>query len=149
MAGVVVTPINKTYQVLFKSKDGDIVAHVRQLNYATRSLIMAQAWTTEAGSKIYDTGKACFLNLKYGLVKIVGLCNEDGSDYELEKEEGADCLTDDCVDAILSTHFENEILYTAAAMSNKIPTEIVDLNTGAVLENVQVIPNTKDALEKK
>ena len=49
-------------------KDGeeDIIFHIQQLNFKTKSLITGLTTSVDKGQVNYDSTLTCFLNLKYG-----------------------------------------------------------------------------------
>ena len=142
---ITVKPINQTYGVEFKTEDGVVVAHIRQLKYAIRNKIQAQVTNLEGGKVTFDNGLHAFLNIKYSLRKLEGVFNEDGTPFVLEFD-----ILDDAVDALLSTDLEDNILYTARLMGSRIPKEITNPFSGIKLEGVEVIePKNLGGIEKK
>ena len=81
------------------------------------------------------------LALKYSLVDVIGISDENEIEYKLEKEN--DCLTDTCLDEILNLPVSKEITACVMSLVNGIPKEIHDPTTGEVLKNVAILSKKK------
>ena len=131
---IVVQPLGYTYKV----KVGDVIIHCKQLSYRMRSVIGAKFHKQSAGDEIQNTLNLLFEVLRHSIVKLEGFQNPDGSDFELQFENGI--LAEDCLDQLMYVEKVGDVLQLCASsfLNMKIPDKIVDSISGEVMEGVSI-----------
>lgn len=148
---IIVNPLSKNFQVKIAHEDEQLIFTFKQLDYKTKNLITSLSLDLKSGSYGVDTGLQIFYNIKYGLLGVTGLEDEDGKPYELRREGGQASapIEDDCVDELLATPLSNELQYTALALSNTmLPSEIVHPLTQKPIEGVEIVNSGKGVKKK-
>lgn len=157
---ITVQPMGQKYGMVIEAGDDKVTFVFSQLTYFDRNKVSAASTFYKESKLMLDIGLAVFFNLKYALKDIKGLYMPSPSklpedythvEYKLEFEEGANCLTDNCVDEILALPFSDKLIYAARDLGANVPTKICDPVTGKEVLGVEVIPPEKltGLLEKK
>lgn len=142
---LIINPMSKTYQV----KMGDVTFTLGQLDYKAKAFISNACTSIKQGQVIVDSALQCFYNLKFGLRKVEGVKNEDGSDWNLTFEDPEKRIVHDtCIDELLNSPVSDNLIYVAREMMEGIPDKIVNPVTGQPLEGVELIVGGKEALKK-
>jgi hypothetical protein len=74
--------------------------------------------------------------VKFGLVKIEGLSDEDGKPYELTFDEQG--VSEDCLNDLFNIKLHEKLTIICSALVRGIPSEFTD-NRGQPIEGVEVI----------
>lgn len=138
---IIVKPIKELFKVIITEGEDSVEFYIKQLDYKTKSYITGLTTKVLQGQVSIDSTLVCFYNLKYGLKKIKGIQHEDGTEYKLAFEDGNVCLTDECVDDLLSTTMSDTLIYTARELSQaSFPNKVLHPLTGEPMPGVEVVP---------
>lgn len=148
---ITVHPMGRRYGLEVSTGDEKITLVFSQLNYFSRNKIASITTSYKKGGVFIDSSLSCFYNIKHALKEIYGVIDAEGNPYKLKFENDNEELTDECVDELLSTELSDALLYTAASISNNIPTQILNPITKLPIEGLEIIPpeKLKGTLEKK
>jgi len=146
---IVVKALSEDFKVEITAEEEKLIFTFKQLDFKTKNLITSLITGVEGGQYTLDTGLQIFLNIKYGLVDVEGLVDEEGNKYELRRESEKGPITDDCVDELLATAFTNQLQFTARELGRAVlPTEIKNPLTGKAVEGVKIVSGTKGVKKK-
>ena len=111
----------KLYKITdrIKIKIGDMVVSVSPLTYDQKIEIQT-ALSQGTDAKSLYTGS--ILAMRYGIKEIKGIELIDGSEYELQFEDGV--LTEECAKELLNVEMGNELLAACNAFVSGIPKQI-------------------------
>lgn len=127
-------------------KIGDVTFKLSPFSQAQK-IEMAEFANFEGGQYLQNASRMTFRAIKFSVKDVEGL--EDaltGEKYKLEFDDTG-CLTDACVNDILSIEIADKLMVACMAMLKGIPTEIVNQQTGQKMEGVEVLP-AESALKK-
>jgi len=145
--GILVNDITKPYTVVFKDKKNTITFTMRQLNYATRTMIANEAIYMKQGKQLFDAGKNTFLNLKHSIVDIEGLVDEAGKAWKPAKD--GEFLSDAALDDLLSSDFSTKLMYLGNSLGMPgIPKDIVSPVTFSKIEGIEIIQDKEQDKKK-
>ena len=131
-----------------KVKIGEITLWLSPLSAIQKSEILSYAKVVE-GEEIPDYTKRVYAAIKYSVKKIGGVCLSDGSEYELEFEEGTKSLTEECVNDLLNLPITEQLMVLCASFINGVPSQVMDPNTGKKYKGVEIELPKVSKSEKK
>lgn len=126
----------------------DIVFYVSPLDYATKMSIQDLGLKAAKGSM--ESAMEMFsLVLKRSVKGVKGIENQDGSAYELEKDENGN-LTDECVNDLLNSSCGERLTIAAGRLLRGVPdeSELRD-DKGNVIEGVSFLSGNGESLSSK
>lgn len=85
--------------------------------------------------------------VKYSVKSISGVKLDDGSEYELDLENGV--LSDSCIDDLFNLPETEKITLACLNLLKSIPDEFVNPHTGVAIEGVKIIKNQESSGKKK
>ena len=148
---IVVKPLSKSFKVELSHEEEKVVFTFKQLTYKVKSEITGMVTRIQGGQLVIDATLQVFYNIKYGLKKVEGINDEAGVTYDLEFEDKTkECLTDECVDALLSCVLSDNLQYTARQLTDSVlPSEILHPITNKKIEGIEIIPSENVGVKKK
>lgn len=120
-------------------KFGDIVIKFGILTKHQRTEINS-ATMIENGERVVDVNLATWLSLKYSIKGIEGVTYATGGEFEVEFEDDKTCLSDACVEEILTLEIRDNLYLAATQMVNGVPDKIIHPLTRKELKGVKVLP---------
>lgn len=136
---LVVNDMKTRFNIEIAYKEEKLIFTFRQLTYKEKNIITGLTTEYKQGQAVVDTSLTCFYTLKYGLIDVHGLVNADGTKFDLEKEEGGEVNTDDCIDTLLNAPVSNGLIFAANNMLQGIPTEITHPLTGKKINGIEIV----------
>lgn len=85
--------------------------------------------------------------IKFAVKDIEGLCNVDGSKYELQFD--GDKLSDETVDDLSNIGGIESLFIAALNLMNSVPNEFVNPMTGKKLEGIEIVREEKETTTEK
>jgi hypothetical protein len=148
---ITVKPMGQRYAIEIAHGEEKLLFIFSQLDYFSRNEISILTTSYEGGKLSMNVGLAVFYNLKYALKEVRGFSDSEGKPYKLEFEQGREVLTDKCINELLATPIQNELILAARDLGSNVPDEILDPITNKKIEGIEVIDpqNLKARLEKK
>jgi len=143
---IVVNDMSTRFNVEVAHGDESLKFTFKQLTYKEKNTIAGLTTKLQNGSTVIDSSLNCFYVLKYGLEKVEGLVNPDGSAWELVKEN--DINTDESIDALLNSKVSNGLIWAAHNMLEGIPDKIINPITGLEVEGVKIVPMPQASKKK-
>ncbi len=128
--------IRKTSDII-RLKIGELTVKVSPLSRIQKAEVQALI----SRGTIEDALAGTSLALKYAVKDVEGLQLEDGSKYELAKDEAGN-LDDETLDDLMNAEFGEKITYVALNLLSNVPSEFTNPNTGEKLKGVKVIKET-------
>lgn len=110
----------------------DIKLVVSPLTYETKCDIQANLLTGDAMGIV----KAAKLAIQHGVKDIKGVEHADGSEYELQFENGV--LTEECIDDLLNIDQDSKLSFVCTKLLDGIPKEFIDPQTGKKMEGIKI-----------
>jgi hypothetical protein len=138
---LVVHPIDRIFEIELSYGKEKVNFFYKQLTYKIKSMITGITTDVKNGEVLTDSSMVVFMNIKYGLKNVKGLKGPDGKAYKLVFETNQkEALTDSCVDSLLATPLEDNLIYSARELSRAaFPDVILHPLTGLPLEGVEVV----------
>jgi hypothetical protein len=111
---------------------------VRPLEYDQKCEILAETHKAQSGMNIFDLGKATAKYIKYMVIGVHGISDENGNDYSL-KFDGDNNLTDECVSDLMNISLDPALSVSLSNFIHGVPTELLDQSTGEKLKDVKIV----------
>lgn len=117
-------------------KIDSLVFKISPLSFEQKSEIQAMLISGDPLSVV----RAAKTAIKYAVKDVKGVENSDGSQYNLEMEEGH--LSESCVDDLLNIDQEDKLSLVCTSLLNGIPKDFVDPQTGKPIKGIAIQKET-------
>jgi hypothetical protein len=119
-----------------------LVVNISPLTFEQKMDIQAEVLKGDTQSAMKAAARA----VKYAVKSIKGIENQDGSNYQVELENGR--LTDACWDDLQNIEQAQKLIMVCLGLINGVPREFADPNTGKPIQGVSLIQDKSKAKKK-